>query len=81
MKKIVTIRYFAALRECAGIASEERETQANSYAELYDELNTAYQFPLPCERVRVAVGEAYADMNQPIHDKAEIAFIPPVAGG
>ena len=80
MKK-VTIRYFAALRECAGKSMEVRETEAASYTDLYDELNDQYNFPLDASRVRVAVGESYAAMDQEIQDNSELAFIPPVAGG
>jgi molybdopterin converting factor subunit 1 len=79
--KTVTVRYFAALRECAGKSMETRETPAETYTDLYNELNSDYNFPLDASRVRVAVGEAYAEMDQEIQDSCELAFIPPVAGG
>lgn len=81
MKKTVHIRYFASLRECAGKSMETRETGAATYADLYDELHAEYKFPLEADRVRVAVGEAYAEMENEIQNGVELAYIPPVAGG
>ena len=81
MKKTVTIRYFAALRESTGNSTEVVETQAATYADLYNELHARYTFPLDAGRIRVAVGETYADMDGEITDGVELAFIPPVAGG
>ena len=80
MKK-VNLFYFAVLRECSGKAGEVRETQADTYSDLYAELRNEYNFPLDASRVRVAVGENYADMSREVEAGADIAFIPPVAGG
>lgn len=79
--KTITLQYYAVLREKAGKSSETRETEAVTLRELYDELRTAYDFPLEAERVRAAVGEEYVDLDAPVTEGMNITFIPPVAGG
>ena len=81
MMKRVNLSYFAVLRELAGKSAETWETDAATFADLYNELKNQYNFPLDATRVRVAVGEEYGNMDQLLEDGAEIAFIPPVAGG
>ena len=70
----ITILYFAALREQAG---KEQETPA----ELYAELQAAYAFDLPQERLRAAVNHAFCDWQTALTDGDTVAFIPPVSGG
>ncbi len=77
----ITVHYYAMLREQAGRRSETRETQAATAAALYAELQAIYGFTLPVDRIRVALGTAYADNDCPLRDGLEITFIPPVAGG
>ena len=79
--KSVKLYYYAVLREYAGISHETRQTGATTFRELYEELSAVYKFPLDASRVRVAVSESYAGMDQLVDDGAEITFIPPVAGG
>ena len=70
----ITILYFAALREQAGKEQETRTTAAQTPAELYAELQAAYAFDLPQERLR-------ADWQTALTDGDTVAFIPPVSGG
>ena len=79
--KNVRIKYFAFLREKAGVDSELIQTQAQTYRELYLELSNKYQFTLPENIIQVAVNDEYSQMNQIIQDQDQIVFIPPVAGG
>lgn len=79
--KQVSLSYYAVLREKAGRAGEDRQTDASTYRELYDQLREQYGFPLEAASVRVAIGDAYADMNDTVTEGVEITFIPPVAGG
>ncbi len=76
----VTVLYFASLRDAAGV---ERETldHAGDPAALYALLQARHGFALPRERLRVAIDGAFARWTDPLHDGAEIAFIPPVSGG
>ncbi len=75
------VLYFASLRDAAQVAGETVETEARSLASLYDELQIRHQFTLPCERLRVAVDDAFAKWEDTPRDGSEVAFIPPVSGG
>ena len=77
----IHVHYFAILRERAEKREEVRETEATTAEALYEELKDAYGFPLPADRVRVAVGTVYEDMDIRLTDGMELTFIPPVAGG
>ena len=73
--------YFASLRDAAGVATEEIDTDARDLAALYDELRARHGFALPRERLRVAVDGAFAAWSDAPGAGNEIAFIPPVSGG
>jgi molybdopterin synthase sulfur carrier subunit len=79
--KSVKLSYYAVLREKAGRSGEDRQTNAETYRTLYEELREQYKFPLDASRVRVAVGDAYAEMEDALADGCDVTFIPPVAGG
>lgn len=76
----VCVRHFAVLRERRGCDEERVEVQPGETVEaLYARL-----FPggaggrLP---VAFAVDHAYVRGDTPLHDGAEVAFIPPLGGG
>jgi molybdopterin synthase sulfur carrier subunit len=73
--------FFASLRDAAGIASEEIDTDAGDLAALYDDLRARHGFSLPRERLRVAVDGAFAAWSDEPRAGSEVAFIPPVSGG
>jgi sulfur-carrier protein len=77
----VTILYFAALRDAAGIASEVVETSATDLRALYEEMQSRHQLPFPARQLRVAVDGDFARWEDMPREGAEIAFIPPVSGG
>ena len=77
----VTILYFAALRDAAGIASETVETSAANLRALYEEMQARHHLPFPARQLRVAVDGDFASWEEALHEGAEIAFIPPVSGG
>lgn len=79
--KSVNIQYFALLRDQAGKDSEKIQVSCKTYADLYNELSTKYQFSLPLKVIQVAVNDEFAKLTQEITDDARIVFIPPVAGG
>lgn len=84
---MITLLYFARLREALGIAREQLvwvpewkdvqslathlQTRGNIWAE-------ALAFTQP---YRVAVNQQMAVSQTPIHDGDEIAFLPPITGG
>lgn len=76
----IHVEYFAILREHVGQSSEELETGAATVGDLYDELDSRYDFP-DMGRMKVAVNEEFGEWSTPLHDGDSVVFIPPVAGG
>lgn len=75
------LRYYAQLREHAGIGAERLETAATSVGELYDQLRQRYGFALPATALKVAVNTRFCDWEHPLRDGDTVVFIPPVNGG
>ncbi len=82
---MITVVYFAWLRERIGHGSQQVETQAQTVAELVAELRArdAYHAAAFADirSVRVALDQVLADMDSPISGVKEIAFFPPMTGG
>ena len=82
---LLTLRYFASIRESIGQGSERYETSAVNLAQLRDELITrgaAYAGALARGKaVRVALNQVMRDESTPLSEDAEVAFFPPVTGG
>ena len=79
----VTILYFAAARERAGLGTETLELQQGA--------TCAHALEAACERhpglraivgkLRVAVDESFASPDQALREGQQLALIPPVSGG
>ncbi|MBT4760664.1 MAG: MoaD/ThiS family protein [Bdellovibrionaceae bacterium] len=80
-QKLIKVRYFAALREQAGIDQEKVSTQADTAEALYTELKNKYNFSLDIKNLKLSYNLNFSDFNQVIHNGDELVFIPPVAGG
>jgi molybdopterin synthase sulfur carrier subunit len=84
---MITLLYFARLRESFGLASEQTELPAQvsdvgSLTEWLRQRGSIWQEELaPGRPVRVAVNQDMADLGTAVRDKDEIAFFPPVTGG
>ena len=77
----LTVLYFASLRDAAGVASEEVESDARDLCGLYSELKARHGFSWPTEILRVAVQGEFAKWDDAPSEGSEVAFIPPVSGG
>jgi molybdopterin synthase catalytic subunit len=79
----VHVRFFAAARERVKTTSLELELPEGSTVAQLTAALTAQFPPLASlwPHLRVAVDQEFAEATQPLHDGAEIALIPPVAGG
>lgn len=77
---LVNVKYFASLRERAGIEGEQLHFKG-TYRELYEMLSKKYNFSLPVAMIQVAVNDEFSRMDALVEEKAKIVFIPPVAGG
>src|SRR5258708_23406081 len=79
----VTVLYFAAARERAGISSEPLDLPEGATAahalELACEKHPAL-VPL-AERLRIAVDEDFCAPDRKLREGAQVALIPPVSGG
>jgi molybdopterin synthase catalytic subunit len=78
----IRVLYFAAARDAAGVSSELLSPVPPTVADLRRRL--AAERPglarvLP--RCRIAVDEDFAEDDAPLRDGAEVALVPPVAGG
>ena len=82
---MITVRYFASIREGLGLGQELVQTQAGTLGALRDELlarGGAYAELLARGRaVRMAVDQQMQGEDTALRDGAEVAFFPPVTGG
>jgi MoaE-MoaD fusion protein len=79
----VTLLYFAAARERAGIPRETVELRDGATAaDARDAACAAHPgLRAIAERLRLAVDQEFAPAERPLRDGSEVAFIPPVSGG
>ena len=76
---MVTVRFFASLREELGRPDARVEAEAGmTVADVWDRI--AAGRPLP-GNVLAAVNLDYVDAAHPVGDGDEVAFFPPVTGG
>jgi molybdopterin synthase sulfur carrier subunit len=82
---IVTVKYFAGIRETIGVGSEQRNTQAATLGELRDELialgGVHAEGLARGKAVRLALKQTMCDESSALTEGAEVAFFPPVTGG
>ena len=77
---IVSVRYFASLREQRGCAEEQYTCAADTTAgDLWHTLATEHQ--LVSESILMAVNHVYVSPQQLLVEGDEVAFFPPVTGG
>ena len=79
----LTVLLFARLREIAGEGRLRLEVgEDSSPRAVFEALGRSHPALRELEtRVRCAVDLEYCDWDAPLHDGAEVAFIPPTAGG
>ncbi|MBP6217588.1 MAG: MoaD/ThiS family protein [Oligoflexales bacterium] len=81
MPQSITVKYFAALREQAGVREETIDTDCLTAKELFLELKAKYFFSVDLKSICVSINRQYADLDASMKSGDEIVFIPPVAGG
>lgn len=79
----VQVKYFAVLRELIGASEEEISLeQGASVAQLLEALCARYpQLKGYTDRVAIAIDHQYANHESTLYEGAEVALLPPVAGG
>lgn len=81
MSKTLTVRYFAAFRERAGIDEETVSLSANTTREVFDMLKARHGSSEQLRHCKVAINDEMADWDSPVNDGDTILLFPPVAGG
>jgi len=78
----VRVRFFARLRELAGVEVEVLHVPADaSLADAYEASRARHPALPPRESVRAALNQEFADWSAKVSNGDEVAFIPPVSGG
>lgn len=77
----VTIEYFAAFREQAGVSEEVLDVAPQTVAALFKSLAGTHGFRDPQSRCKVAVNDELVAWEASIADGDRVLFFPPVAGG
>lgn len=79
---MLTLVYFASLREALGKAGEQITLPpgVSTVADLIAEL-VSQRAALSDKRLLVAVNQEMVDRTHPLQDGDEVAFFPPVTGG
>lgn len=82
---MITVKYFASIRESIGHSQESLSSTAPTLGALRDELiarGGPYAESLARGKaVRMALNQTMADEATELADSAEVAFFPPVTGG
>jgi molybdopterin converting factor subunit 1 len=78
----VRVRFFARLRELAGVEVEPLQVPpGSSLAGVYDTLRAKHPGLPARDSVRGALNQEFAGWDDHVSDGDEVAFIPPVSGG
>lgn len=79
---MITVQYFAALKDDAGVAQEPVICHVGHTArDVFAELQARHKLSLPESALRVAVNDAFADWGRPLVDGDRLALLPPMSGG
>jgi molybdopterin converting factor subunit 1 len=79
----IRVKLFAILRERAGTALVDKELpDGSTVGDLWRELQKDFpKLDVPGIRMLYAVNQNYVGLDQPLKDRDEVVFIPPVSGG
>lgn len=77
----IQIEYFALLRSCARKGQEKLHLENTDAAALYGRLQERYGFPIPRDRIHLAVNDQFSPWNIPLRQGDRVVFVPPVSGG
>ena len=79
----VRVKFFAILRERAGVSEVSKElSEGSTVGDLWRELQKDYpKLAVPGIRLLYAVNQNYAAADYRLREQDEVGFIPPVSGG
>lgn len=79
--KEVTVTYYGKLSAEAPQAEESFSTQAATLAGLYEEVRLRHHLSLDLDIVKAVLCDEFVDWSTPLPANAQVAFLPPFAGG
>lgn len=79
--KTITVRYFAAFRERAGLGEESITIDADTAADVFTATADRHGSAEPLGHCKVAINDDMADWDSPVADGDIVLLFPPVAGG
>ena len=79
--KSITVRYFAAFREHAGIGEETLALDADTAADVYRATAARHGSGEAIGNCKVAINDELADWSSPVRNGDTVLLFPPVAGG
>ncbi|SOB99854.1 molybdopterin synthase sulfur carrier subunit [Ureibacillus xyleni] len=77
---MITLYYFAGLRDKAGVDVEQVQLTGLKVRELLEYVSNKYE-GFKGSLIHIAVNEEYALLDDIVKDGDVVAFIPPVSGG
>ena len=77
----ITVRYYARLKEEAGVAQETLTTPATTVGELWIEVSARHGFTLEARLIKAAQADEFCPWDASLVPGALVVFMPPVAGG
>ena len=79
----VTIKFFAVLRERAGLGEVSKQVaDGSTVADLWRQVQRDYpKLDVPGIRLLYAVNQNYVGLDHKLRDNDEVVFVPPVSGG
>ncbi len=80
-EKEVTVTYYGKLSAEAPAATETLTTTAATLAGLYEELRLKHYLSLDLDTVKPVLSDEFVDWTTPLPEDAQVAFLPPFAGG
>lgn len=79
--KAVTVRYFAAFRERAGLSEEVIQLSGTTALDVFEQTRDRHGSQEPSAHCKVAINDRMATWDTPIADGDVVLLFPPVAGG
>ncbi len=79
--KTITVRYFAMVRESAGVSAETLTTDVATAGDVFEATRDRHGSSEPLAHCKVAINDQMASWDSAVSDGDTVLLFPPVAGG